>query len=227
MKYAATPQPLPSRAGTTSRGFTLLETLLATAMLGVLTVASMQLVTNAVRLRTAANDQTGAMLLAQSLADEISTLPYEDPTDAAGTIGPEADEPTDRRSAFDDVDDYHNFAESGCCEKDGTCIPGGQAYRRTVTVEFMNNADPRVTNDTDMGIKRVTVRVERSGKVVGEIRLIRSRAVDLMYRGGTDLWSGSSTSASSSINNSISASSTVTTSTLEGGGAQPMYSFSR
>ena len=71
---------------------------------------------------------------AQALMEEILTLPYEDPQGASAP-GPEAGEST--RSAYDNVDDYHGFAESvgTLVDATGTAYPAEYAaLSRSVTV---------------------------------------------------------------------------------------------
>lgn len=92
-----------------ARGFTLVEALLATAVLAFAVAALTQAVVAGQMHTYDAMHSGRAVALGEALLEEILALPYEDPAgpDAAG---PEADETT--RQLYDNINDYHGHTES-------------------------------------------------------------------------------------------------------------------
>ncbi len=89
---------------------TLFEAMLAASILAVVAVAASQAIVAGQMQTYDALHRQRALTLAESLIDEILRLPYDDP-DGASTPGPESGEAN--RSAFDNIDDFHGFTESG------------------------------------------------------------------------------------------------------------------
>ena len=161
-----TPQGVRTRArGVSPRGsggFSLVEALVAAGIVGLMLVASMNLLTGAVRARAADNDHRTALMLAQQLMAEIQQQSYKDPTALGLVFGPEPGEwtpppagPGDR-SAFDDVDDYNGFVEQPPRLKDGTLLSGYGTWKRTVTVKWVQPAGLG-TSLTDTGLELIKV----------------------------------------------------------------------
>ena len=93
-----------------SRGFTLVEGLLAAAVLGVATVAVVGPIMAARQQSASIAGDAAALALARQLMEEIAAKPYADPDDGNIILGPEATEPS--RAYFDNVDDYHGYTDS-------------------------------------------------------------------------------------------------------------------
>jgi len=155
------------------RAFSLIEVLVATAIMGVLLVAAMQTVGNSVRAERFTADTSQGLWLAQQLMAEIRGAKYREP-DETPTFGPEPLETGGARSAFDDVDDYHNWSASPPQDPDGTVIPDRAGWQRTVTVDYLNPNDLSAEVGLDHGVKRITVVVQRNGQTVAEMTGIRS-----------------------------------------------------
>ena len=66
------------------------------------------------------------MFLAEALMDEVLRLPYSDP-DGASAPGPEAGET--ERSDYDNIDDFHGFAEVAGNVADAAGVTYGTAYQ--------------------------------------------------------------------------------------------------
>jgi hypothetical protein len=114
-------------------GLTLAETLIASVLLLTTAVAVTQaLVAGHVQAEDAWH-RARAIELAQSLLEEVVRLPFND-LDGISQPGPESGETT--RSAFDNLDDFHNFSEAGeLADASGELL--GEAYQdfaRSVTV---------------------------------------------------------------------------------------------
>ena len=172
------------------RGFTLVEAALSTVVLSVMTIASMNLVAGAVKTRTLVSNQSGAMLLATQLVEEIAALPYAEPSGGSTTLGVDAGERQDQptRASLDDIDDYNGFIDSPLRDRMGTSVSADVSIRRTVVVEYLNPIDPQLTSVTDQGLKRITVTVTKSGKPVGTARAVRARSVDLLRAREDSTW---------------------------------------
>lgn len=136
-----------------SRGFTLAEVLIASAILSFVTIVVVQAVTAGQASTLDALKRARADTLAEVLLEEILSKPYADP-DEAGAIGPEGDEAS--RSAFDNVDDYHGYSETAGALADaaGSTYPTSyQAFDRSVSVVAMTN------NVADLGGDHTGVQV--------------------------------------------------------------------
>ncbi|MEZ6085533.1 MAG: hypothetical protein R3E58_16695 [Phycisphaerae bacterium] len=92
------------------RALTLFEAMLSASILAVVAVVASQAIVAGQMQTYDALHRQRALTLADSLMDEILRLPYDDP-DGESTPGPESGEST--RTAFDNIDDYHGFSESG------------------------------------------------------------------------------------------------------------------
>lgn len=143
------------------QGFTLVEVLLASAILSFVTLAIVQAVTAGQSRTLDSLKRARADALAEVLMEEILSKPYTDP-DEAGAIGPEGDEAA--RSDFDNVDDYHNYLESAGALADhaGSVYPAGyQVFDRSVAVVAVTNSVADLGGD-HTGVQ-VTVTVSEPG----------------------------------------------------------------
>ncbi|MEM7624241.1 MAG: hypothetical protein AAF333_01295 [Planctomycetota bacterium] len=154
--------PRPSRP---ARAFTLVETALATVLVGGLFVVAMNMVgaSRVTQSRYAERDQ--ALLLAEDLLQEVLTRPYEDPGDPDGVVfGIELDETLTVRASLDDADDYHAYSESPPADVEGNAIPGAAGFTRAVQVQWVELDDPKTVASAETGLKRVTVAVSKGGR---------------------------------------------------------------
>lgn len=103
------------------------------------------------------------MLLAQQLMSEIVQSSYADPVSGSTTFGPESGE---KRSSYNDVDDYNGWSESPPANRAGAVIPGFTGWTRSVQVSYVDPTTPTTVVSTDKGMKRIVVSVKSpSGKV--------------------------------------------------------------
>lgn len=159
---------ISSARGTPRAAFSLIEVLVATAIMGVLLVAAMQTVGNSVRAERYNADRCHGLWLAEQLMAEILTAKYVEP-DETPTFGPEALETGGTRIAFDDVDDYDDWNASPPEDPDGTEIPDRTGWQRSVTVDYANVNDLSIVVGSGQGVKRITVVVQRNGQTEAQV----------------------------------------------------------
>jgi prepilin-type N-terminal cleavage/methylation domain-containing protein len=85
------------------RGFTLLEAMLATSIVGIGILSMMQLFTACTIQNRQAVNMTAAMLLAQNVQETMAGLAFSDPAFGKTYFGPE---PGQTVGSFDDIDDF-------------------------------------------------------------------------------------------------------------------------
>ncbi len=150
-----------SRRPAPSRGFTLPEVLIASAILAF-TVAAVSHAIVAGQMATyAALHDARAIGLAETLLDEVLALPYDDP-DGASAAGPESGE-SDRHD-FDNLDDYHAYSQAAGAIVDlaDTAYPDEfQSFTRSVTASYESLTVPTM-GGSHSGLT-VTVTVSEPG----------------------------------------------------------------
>ena len=160
----------------TRRAFTLIEVAVATAIAGVLLVASLTVVgASATGQAKVANLQRGHFL-ARAMLAEATGQAFEDPNSPVS--GPETGEAGANRLGFDDVDDYAGLAESPPVERDGSPIPGAEGWTRSVAVNFVAPGDLDQAVGTDTGIKLIVVTVARGEAIMASLTGLRTRGHD-------------------------------------------------
>jgi len=160
------------------RGNTLIEVVVSTVLVGVVLVAALETVGSSARSQRKSASVAEAWALAERYAAEIMAKPYEDPQGNAvfGT------EPNDgavlKRDDLDDIDDYHNWAESPPKSSGGVTLAGYAGWTVRVTVTRCASTPSGSTIGevvADQGIKRVQVRVTDATGWVAELEMLRSR----------------------------------------------------
>jgi hypothetical protein len=133
------------------RGWSMIETTSATAIVSILLVGSLQTVAQSLQFRVTQEEGLIADCLAESLFIEISTLSFVDPTESTSQLGREPSETSSiDRSNWDDIDDYHLLAETTLRDRKGTAIPNTSGWKRDVTVYI---ADPsNLANNTNLAL---------------------------------------------------------------------------
>ena len=204
MKTPSPIRPLPHRraAGRTGAGrarggmgrgaFSLVEAVVAAGIVGLMLVASLNLLTGAVRTRLNDNDRRTGLMLAQQLMAEIQQQPYKDETPLNLTFGPELGEATTNRANFDDVDDYNGFTEKPPRMKDGTALSGYDTWRRTVKVTWVQPGT-LATSLLDTGLVLIEVTTTDPNGREAAVSALRSSymTVDAPPTGSTSLlWAG-------------------------------------
>jgi len=156
-------------------GFSLVEAVIATAIVGGLLVAAMTAVGATARARQVTTDNERALLLAKDLLDEVIAKPYFDPQGSI-TLGREAGETT--RIDFDDVDDYEGLIDDPPSTPDARSATSQVGWKREVIVRWASRANIQSDAHADEGVKRVEVHVSRRGKPICTLVALRTSAWD-------------------------------------------------
>ena len=165
---------LPRRA-TGARGFSLVEAMVSAGIVGVMLVASVNLLSSAARTRAADNNRRTALFLAQQLMAEVQQQPYKDDSPLNLVFGPELGESL--RTSFDDVDDYNNYREKPPLDRNGAAMPDFSRWQRQVKVKWVD-PDTLGSAGTDTGLVSIEVRVTDPRGIDTSVWALRSeRAV--------------------------------------------------
>ena len=139
-------------------GVTLVEATISVVIVAVMIVMGLHTFGSVARGREVVAGRYSGSALACQLMSEIAQCRYDEP-DGGGTFGPEPSEAGGTRAAFDDVDDYHGWSATPPQARDGAALSDLAGWRRSVTVEYVDRANPDQARSTDTGLKRVTVTV--------------------------------------------------------------------
>jgi MSHA pilin protein MshD len=157
------------------RGFSLVEVVIATLVVGLVMVAALNSVGAYIRGQQHVANRGRAVMLANDLMTEILTRSYEEPDDSP-VFGPEPGEGAVSRADYDDVDDYHGLNNSPPLDRNGAPLAGGDPWQRAVTVEYVDPDSPGTTVGSDQGVKRITVTVYRDDTELARLVTLRARA---------------------------------------------------
>jgi hypothetical protein len=163
------------------------EVVVATAIVGVMTVAALESLNMVYRTRRLNGSRLTAPCLAQDLLAEVLAMPYEDPQIAGGSIGLDSGETASSRATYDDVDDYNGFTSTGVKARNGTAIADYNSWQQQVQVVYVLTTNPATTSGTDTGLKRITVTATSpEGKVATAVALRTRRGSLDQPQGVTD-----------------------------------------
>lgn len=157
-------------------GFSLMETVMATLLVGLLLTAVLNNVGATMAGRYNLSERSRGYALANDLMGEVVNSQYQEPTDTP-LFGRESGEVGTVRSQWDDVDDFNGWSESPLQRRDGTVIPNTTGWTRSVTVERVNPDNLTQTVGTESGAKRITVTVKHGDRVVGKRVVVRTSGV--------------------------------------------------
>lgn len=137
-----------------ARGFSLVEAMVSAGIVGVMLVASVNLLGSAARTRAADSERRTALFLAHQLLSEVQQQDYKDGSLLAVLFGPELGESS--RAQYDDVDDYNNYREKPPTDRDGAAMPGLDKWQRKVKVYWVY-PDTLAESLTDTGLEIIEV----------------------------------------------------------------------
>jgi Tfp pilus assembly protein PilV len=163
---------LPRTPSTRRRGFSHVEVLVSTLIVGLMLVSATNLLGGVVRSRAVSGNTTRAVLLAQEMMCEIANVAYAEAS--TPLFGPEAAENTGNRSLFDDVDDYNGWTESPLKTRENATIANTSGWTRSITVAWVDPAAPSTTVGSDQGVKRITIVVQRGGQTLARLSALRT-----------------------------------------------------
>lgn len=157
------------------RGLSLVEVSVSTVLVGLIIVGALRCLATATMSAESTSDHSQAILLAEDLMEEILQQDYSEPTEEV-RFGRELTESASDRSSWDDVDDYDNWSASPPVDADGTAV-AADSWTRRVTVVHVDPADLHAeqSDQSDTGVKRITVEVLRSGSLVAELTGVQTR----------------------------------------------------
>ena len=127
-----------------SSGFTLLESALATIIIGVGVVAIMGLFDACTRQNQAGAQATTAMMLAGHIQELMEGLPFCDPVKGAATFGPETGESL---TTFNDIDDFDGQTFNPPIDSTRTAVASLSQYSQVVTVMPVYPNQPSANSD--------------------------------------------------------------------------------
>lgn len=162
-------------------GFTIVEVVIAAAVVGGLMAATMTAVSAAVRARAVLAEQQYANTLASSLLDEACAQAYSPPIYAPGAaplIVYDGGGFPVNRTAFDDVTDYVNYTETPPRARDGTIMTEFTGWTRSVLVERVLASDLSTVSGSDTGVRKITVTVQHGTRVIRKMSQIRTAVSD-------------------------------------------------
>ena len=175
----------PRRPTGRARGFSLVEAMVSAGIVGVMLVASVNLLSSAARTRVADGNRRTGGLLAQQLMSEILAQPYKDEQPLNLLFGPELGEGL--RTDYDDVDDYKDFQEKPPRDHNGLPIAGYELWKRKVKVTWVL-PDTLSQSLLDTGLVRIEVTaVDPRGveSTVSALRAERAVPADAAPAGST------------------------------------------
>jgi prepilin-type N-terminal cleavage/methylation domain-containing protein len=159
------------------KAFSLVEVVIAIAIIGVMLVGALSAVSASRTSQFRISRLRQAHLLAQALIAEIVQQDYEE---AGGTFGPDSGETGGTRANFDDVDDYNGWSQSPPQDAAGTILSEFAAYRRRVTIEYLNPGNLLNTSAVDFGIKRITVSIDVNDNELVSLTAVRTIGRDAL-----------------------------------------------
>jgi len=162
------------------RGISMAETVVATLLVGMVMVTTLQIVAPIVRSGTVMGDKMIATNLANEMIEEITTKLFTDPNVVdPDAIGINSGESASSRPDFDDIDDYDGWSSIPPAVSDMTPMANMGEWNRAVSVDHVLVDDPSTTSLTNTGLKRIVVRVKRNGVLIYKAKSLQSSRADL------------------------------------------------
>ncbi len=138
-----------------TRGFTLIEAAMTTAIIGIAFASVIELFAACTRQNKVAASTTVAMMLAEHVQEMLISLPFTDPNPLSATFGAESGETL---ATYDDVDDFHGQTFNPPIDAGRMPIAGLEQYSQVITVTPANPARPSASGTAGNAVRvRVTV----------------------------------------------------------------------
>jgi prepilin-type N-terminal cleavage/methylation domain-containing protein len=165
-------QTSPITGHQSNRGFTLVEVLIATLLIG-LSIAALVAANGTLTMANGAGtDQSTAEFLAEQIRELTTMLPVVDPETSITTFGPE--EPN--LPGYDDVDDFDGASFSPPIGANKTALTTFASFGQQVTVQNVDRANfDLVVPDGSSQFVRVTVFILRNGRQITSASWIRAK----------------------------------------------------
>lgn len=146
-------------------GFTLIETAMATVIVGVGIFGTMALFAACTNQNKESGEMTVAILLANNVQEAMANLPFNDPVWGRATFGAETGEAL---ATWNDIDDFDGKTLNPPIDSLRTQIASMSQYEQVVSVvpvyptqlnSNTNDASPAIPKTTYTGAARVRVRI--------------------------------------------------------------------
>lgn len=148
------------------RGFTLLESLMAAALLSIAAASIVSPILATYQQQQYSEEQSRSASLARELMDEIACRPFVDPDQPGSGLGPDFGETS--RALYDNIDDYNGYWDSTADLKtiDGASIESSyqNVYSRSVYFIYRVAPSPTATSGSGDFIQAVVNVTTPSGK---------------------------------------------------------------
>lgn len=156
-----------------SCGFTLIEVLIATLLIG-LAIASLMAANRAfTTANDAGTDLSTAEFLIEQVKEMMSLLPVIDPQTETTTFGPETGEAL---ADYDDLDDFDGANFSPPINADRSTLTDYPTFSQRVTVENVSASNfEQVVSDHGSYFVRVTVSVYQNAQLITATSWLRAR----------------------------------------------------
>lgn len=159
--------PVPHKRSRPRPGFSIVETILSSLLVGVVLTAALSAVTSTYMSQQQIADRARGLQLIDDMAAELFDKPYCGPGDVCSTRGPSGDDvATNRAGTFDDIDDYGGLVDSPIRDGAGAAPSGWTGWTRRVTCDWVQPNNWNQTRGTDGGVKRLTIKVDNGKGVV-------------------------------------------------------------
>jgi len=165
MKAQPCERRVPQRRGWGPGGFSLVEVLIASAMVGLGVVALMGSMQAGTQINSAGRDMTVAVYLADEIREWTMKLAFEDPDGDEGSVV--LADASDVGGPFDDVNDLYGQSLDPPVDARGQPMPDMAGWAQNVTVDWKDptslcsSASPGTTD-----VVSVRVTVTRNGRAV-------------------------------------------------------------
>jgi prepilin-type N-terminal cleavage/methylation domain-containing protein len=152
----------------TTRGFSLVESIVSTLIVGFLLVVATSTVATSTQQQATNVDEITANTLADSLLAEISSLDYMEPGVSVSAIARESGEASNSKTNYDDVDDFHGWQEQPPQTSSGIAIPNRSSWKRSVSVQWVivNNDGTMTGSMIETRSKRIQVDVLKNDQLM-------------------------------------------------------------
>lgn len=154
-KRRPTPTPTPGPARTRRPGFSVVEGLVASAVLAIAVIGIAGPLAASSEHASVARERNGAVALARQLMEQIASHPLCN--GAPTTLGPTLPY-EDGPAKYDTVGDFHGYQDNPVLSQNGSATAAtGATYTRTVTVEYRTPTFDPTPNVSDFAVVTVTV----------------------------------------------------------------------
>ena len=154
-------------------GFTFVEVLIATMLVG-LAIASLMVANRSFTMANdAGTDLSTAEFLVEQIKELMALLPVVDPQTGTTTFGSETGETL---ANYDDLDDFDGANYSPPISAERNPLNDYTTFSQQVTVENVSASDfEQVISDHGSSFARVTVSVSQNGQIVTSASWLRAR----------------------------------------------------